>query len=476
MEDNAITYEQIVLNAYQTEHILMLEMEESINNHGILHMTAIIPEEAEEQYVYDTTPMMPVTLSYLDNDDSMKTLYRGIVANIQVKCQGNTYLMDLLVKGKTYAMDIIKRSRSFQDTSMTVHQLIREVMSGYNNSDCIIEIPDEPIRKLVVQYRETDWEFLVRFSSRYGAVLIPDVTSEKLSLFVGVPKNSASYTVSPYQYSLVKQIDEYLDIKENRWSDALEVDFTIFQFWDYRIFRTGDQIELNGINLIVQSVQRILSDGILKNQYALQRKNGLRGLELHNEMIVGASVTGLVTDVSRDKVKVQLEIDELGKTEYWFPYSTMSASPDGSGWYCMPEKWDQVRVYFPTNEESDAYAVSAVSGYEPQLGDTKDLMANPNVKYLKTQADQLLQFAEDGIIINSGSGQATIFLGNSGELTVYGNTNVNVTAKNTLSLISKGQLLIGAENSVCIKKGEGTSITLDKEGDIKMKGKKIYSN
>ena len=199
-------------------------------------------------------------------------------------------------------------------------------------------------------------------------------------------------------------------------------------------------------------------------------------MELHNEMIVGASVTGLVTDVSRDKVKVQLEIDELGKTEYWFPYSTMSASPDGSGWYCMPEKWDQVRVYFPTNEESDAYAVSAVSGYEPQLGDTKDLMANPNVKYLKTQADQLLQFAEDGIIINSGSGQATIFLGNSGELTVYGNTNVNVTAKNTLSLISKGQLLIGAENSVCIKKGEGTSITLDKEGDIKMKGKKIYSN
>lgn len=476
MEDNAITYEQIVLNAYQTEHILMLEMEESINNHGILHMTAIIPEEAEEQYVYDTTPMMPVTLSYLDDNDSMKTLYRGIVANIQVKCQGNTYLMDLLVKGKTYAMDIIKRSRSFQDISMTVHQLIREVMSGYNNSDCIIEIPDEPIGKLVVQYRETDWEFLVRFSSRYGAVLIPDVTSEKLSLFVGVPKNSASYTVSPYQYSLVKQIDEYLDIKENRWSDALEVDFTIFQFWDYRIFRTGDQIELNGINLIVQSVQRILSDGILKNQYALQRKNGLRGLELHNEMIVGASVTGLVTDVSRDKVKVQLEIDELGKTEYWFPYSTMSASPDGSGWYCMPEKWDQVRVYFPTNEESDAYAVSAVSGYEPQLGDTKDLMANPNVKYLKTQADQLLQFAEDGIIINSGSGQATIFLGNSGELTVYGNTNVNVTAKNTLSLISKGQLLIGAENSVCIKKGKGTSITLDKEGDIKMKGKKIYSN
>jgi hypothetical protein len=476
MGENAVTYEQIVLNAYQTEHILMLEMEESINSHGTLYMTAVIPEETAEQYVYETTPMMPVTLSYLENRESMKTLCRGLVANIQVSCQGNIYQMDLMVKGKTWAMDIIKRSRSFQDISMTVHQLIREVMSGYADSDCIIQIPDEPIGELVIQYQETDWEFLMRFVSMYGAVLIPDMVSEKLSLFVGIPKDGVPVSVKPYQYHLVKRVDEYLYVKKNIWPDALEVDFVEFQFWDYQIFRVGNSIDLNSINLAVQSVRRVLSDGILKNQYGLRRKNGLRGLKQHNEAIVGASVTGFVMDVSRDKVKVQLEIDEPGKAQYWFPYSTMSASPDGSGWYCMPEKGDQVRVYFPTNKESDAYAVSAVSGYEPQPGDTKDLMGNPNVKYLRTKADQLLQFAEEGIIINSGSGQATIFLGNSGELMVYGSTNVNVTAQNTLSLISKGQLLVGAENSVCLKKGEGTSITLDKDGNIRMEGSKIYSN
>lgn len=476
MGENAVTYEQIVLNAYQTEHILMLEMEEGINSHGTLYMTAVIPEETAEQYVYETTPMMPVTLSYLENHQSMKTLCRGLVANIQVSCQGNIYQMDLMVKGKTWAMDIIKRSRSFQDISMTVHQLIREVMSGYADSDCIIQIPDEPIGKLVIQYQETDWEFLMRFVSMYGAVLIPDMVSEKLSLFVGIPKDGAPVSVKPYQYHLVKRVDEYLYVKKNIWPDALEVDFVVFQFWDYQIFRVGNEIDLNGIHLTVQSVRRVLSDGILKNQYDLRQKNGLRGMKQHNEAVVGASITGIVMDVSRDKVKVQLEIDEPGKALYWFPYSTMSASPDGSGWYCMPEKGDQVRVYFPTNQESDAYAVSAVSGYEPKPGDTKDLMGNPNVKYLRTKADQLLQFAEEGIYINSGSGQATIFLGNSGELMVYGSTNVNVTAQNTLSLISKGQLLVGAAESVCLKKGEGTSITLDKDGNIRMEGSKIYSN
>lgn len=475
MEDYAVTYEKIVLNGYQIEHILSLEMQEEVNDHGKLHLTAVISEELAEQYVYTTTPMMPVTLSY-QSDNGMKTLCRGIVTEIQVNCQGNTYYMDLEVKGKTYAMDIVEHSRSFQKTSMTVHQLIKEVMSGYDDYDCIIQIPDEQIQRLVVQYKETDWNFLKRFASHYGAVLVPDVESEKLALFVGIPQNAESYSINPYQYSVVKKIDEYLSIKENRWKDALETDFTVFQALDYRIFRVGNEILFNNAALTVQSAQRILQDGVLKNQYELRQKNGLRGLEIYNEKIVGISLTGKVTKVARDKIMVQLKIDEPGRAAYWFPYSTMSASPDGSGWYCMPEKEDQVRVYFPTNQESDAYAVSAVSGHVPQPGDTEDPMGNPDVKYLRTKADQVIQFAEEGIILNSGSGQATIFLGNSGELAVYGNTDVNVTAKNTLSLISNGQLLVGAADSVCLKKGEGTSITLDKEGDIKLSGTKIYSN
>ena len=202
----------------------------------------------------------------------------------------------------------------------------------------------------------------------------------------------------------------------------------------------------------------------------------MRGLELHNEMIVGISITGVVTNVSRDEVMVQLKIDKPGRAAYWFPYSTMSAAPDGSGWYCMPEKGDQVRVYFPTDKESDAYAVSAVSGYEPQPGAKEDPMGNPDVKYLRTKANQVIQFAEEGIVLNSGNGQATIFLGNNGKLAVYGSTDVSVTAKDTLSLISGGQLVIGATESVRLEKGATTSITLNTDGDIKLSGTKILSN
>ena len=154
-----------------------------------------------------------------------------------------------------------------------------------------------------------------RFASHYGAVLVPDMVSDKIALFVGIPENGESYTVNPYQYNLVKKVDEYLNVKGNRWPDALETDFTVFQIWDYRIYRAGNRIQFNGIPLIVQSVVRILQDGILKNQYELRPKKGMRGLELFNEEIVGASVTGQVTDISRDRVMVQLEIDEADIVE-----------------------------------------------------------------------------------------------------------------------------------------------------------------
>ena len=43
----------------------------------------------------------------------------------------------------------------------------------------------------------------------------------------------------------------------------------------------------------------------------------------------------------------------------WFPYATVYSSGDGTGWYCMPEIGDKIRLYFPTEKEQDAYVISA---------------------------------------------------------------------------------------------------------------------
>ena len=68
-----------------------------------------------------------------------------------------------------------------------------------------------------------------------------------------------------------------------------------------------------------------------------------------NKKIIGASMKGNVTAVKKDTVKVVLMEDETGgwAGQKWFAYSTIYSSPDGTGWYCMPEKGDSVRLIFP---------------------------------------------------------------------------------------------------------------------------------
>ena len=63
-------------------------------------------------------------------------------------------------------------------------------------------------------------------------------------------------------------------------------------------------------------------------------------------------------------LQVIMDFDSNTRTagQYWFPYSTVAGSSDGSGWYCMPEAGERIRIYFPEGDEGKAYAISALSG------------------------------------------------------------------------------------------------------------------
>lgn len=191
--------------------------------------------------------------------------------------------------------------------------------------------------------------------------------------------------------------------------------------------------------------------------------------------LVGSSLTGKVADVARNRIMVDLDIDGPGRAAYWFPYSTMSASPDGSGWYCMPEKGDGVRVYFPTRDEREAYAVSAVSSHEPKNGDSVDPMADPDIKYLATVHQKVIKFAEEGIIINADNGQATVFLGKDGTLSVYGAKNVELTAKEDVSIMAKSHITVAAQETLLLKKGS-SHVSVNQSGNVIIHGTKVYSN
>ncbi|RAZ94354.1 hypothetical protein DK853_35600, partial [Klebsiella oxytoca] len=81
--------------------------------------------------------------------------------------------------------------------------------------------------------------------------------------------------------------------------------------------------------------------------------------------MAGTGLLGRVTAVEGDQVQISLEKDENRENagHKWFAFSTVYSSPDGTGWYCMPEVGDTVRLSFPSEQPMEGYVSSAVHEY-----------------------------------------------------------------------------------------------------------------
>lgn len=82
--------------------------------------------------------------------------------------------------------------------------------------------------------------------------------------------------------------------------------------------------------------------------------------------------------MEKDQVQVSLAYDVEGGGKRWFAYSTPYSSPDGTGWYFMPEPGEEIRLHFPTQEEDAAYVVSSTHI-------THGNRSDPEVKFIRTQ-------------------------------------------------------------------------------------------
>ena len=99
---------------------------------------------------------------------------------------------------------------------------------------------------------------------------------------------------------------------------------------------------------------------------------------------------------------MEIAAGDGGNERYWFSFFTVAALSDGSGWYCMPEAGEDVRVYFPTVDEKEAYVVTAIKSHEPDAGNPNDPMGNPNVRNIQTAQGNQVQFAKKGVVIAAG--------------------------------------------------------------------------
>ncbi|RNB50059.1 hypothetical protein EDM57_22930, partial [Brevibacillus gelatini] len=240
-----------------------------------------------------------------------------------------------------------------------------------------------------------------------------------------------------------------------------------------RVLDLGNGVDFKGKSLYVYEAHTEMKKGLLKHKYLLASKKGMSQKPIFQSLIVGASVQGRVIDVAKDNVKVHLDIDEKqSKSEaHWFPYSSVYTAEGNSGWYCMPELDDYVRIYFPTNKEEDGIAISSVRKNSEE-GETNKL-GNPDIKYFRTANGKELMFSPQEIVISAKDGEILIRLNEADGIQILSKKNIKVVSDQDIMMDSATKVIISAKNEISLTCKE-SSIKMD--GNTSISGQELKTN
>ena len=463
----AYTADQIAIEGIPMEQVEYIKFSEKAGEHGFVQLKGYVKAQDGEALLYGLPQYSPLTIRAKD-----KILFSGVITQFLVTGKGQTSWVEVTAYTRSILMDQEKRCRCFQNTAMTYGELAKVILQEYSQSDILITFPDIPIGSMAVQYQETDWQFLKRMVSLVKAPLTCLCSSPTLKLYAGVPyfpcieqnfeqvafrKKLGSYY---YWKQLGEQVkDEHFLLVEGNTQEFVEL---------------FAQMEECGQKLCVKEHGFQLLQGRIETTCVLQQKEGILAKAEYPMHLIGAALEGTVTQISGIQIRVHLAIDGANSNDvYWFPFSTLSASKDGSGWYYMPEQGDKVRVYFPTKHTKDAVAISAISAYEQENSSAPDRMVNPSTKYLSNPSGQEIRMGADGIMLACKGGAASVTIGNSGDISLYAQDTLLIQASDTVELVAETEMEFLAQDTAVVACAMGGCLQMQQNGNLLVQGTEV---
>lgn len=462
----AYSLHDIKVTGIDLSKVLSCRIAGRIGEHSSLKLCAVLA--GEEDFLYEMPSCQPVEVR-ADGRKGEEVLFSGIITDIRLSTVSGLKIVNMEGRSLSWLTDLVKRSRSFQDSRIGFDSLLNQVIADYSGSAAYYAPQPQPLGSLMLQYEETDWKFLKRSLSLQGITVTPDSSQAGIRLYAGIPV--LTEPKSPFRIiKMDKDMESYYSLKANG-REVFASDFTRYRAESKEALRIFEIMEVSGQPLTIYSYVYDFSGQEMTGFYGLQMARGLVQAASYPMHLIGTALTGKIANVSGDKVQVALDIDrESGNPPAcWFPYSTLSASPDGSGWYCMPENGDDVRVYFPSKYEKEAIALSAVSGYQAPGGGQPDRMEDPNSRYLRTKAGQELALAPGCLRLSCGQGASSLTIHNDGKIMVSAAKTVEVTAEQSLTIHGEESLTLHSRELLALQSTSGGNIKLE-DGNAQFQG------
>lgn len=436
----------LTTNQFQFKTILNCRINKQVNQHFTAMISGYIAETTEAEILKHSLEDA-FHIKAHSEDGQVFPIFKGFIQDISIVSEGGLKKMTVRAMSNTGKLDNGRHLRTFQSAHQTWKD-VADVIRSFDKNIQVIYNAGHDVRTngLVVQYKESDWDFLKRLAAENRTVLVPDCTNDFICYYFGCPVkrgetelNSDDYIIRRYRNCDGKEENEYI-VTSRENADLCE------------------NVVMHGEKYQIYEIRAEMHENEMIYHYYLRKTTGFAVKPDNDKRISGASIIGKVTEVKAEKVRVTLnsDYDYCPNNRLWFPFATVYSSPDGTGWYCMPEKGDRIRMYFPDEREKRAYVISAV-----HLEDQNNLRKNPDEKFIRTKYDKEIRLSPDRILITNHKGSSIsiddemgIRIKSDKEVHIAGETSVQINSGETVAIEGRqGVYLRENQNLIMVRNG-----------------------
>lgn len=413
---------------YEILRIEDFKLTGKFNEHYRFDLEAVIEEKNMDKYMMESSKDKEIKV-YINN----KIIYVGKIIGIEILYKMQTAYLKLKSISYSYDLDIKKHNQVFIDLSATYEDVIKKVLSKYSKASFRDDASNgNKTSELIVQYEETDWEFLKRLATHFQTILIPEVTCPLSRFWFGIEINYEKKVLEKEFIEVKNDFKEFNKIRNSSKKQLLEQEFITWEIESYDYFSLGTQFIYYGQEVCISRLEMKVRKGEVVYSYEIKLLNRILTSYKTNSKLKGVTLEAIVKERRNNEMQLHFCIndsyEESGNNK-WFHYCK-----EVENFYSMPVIGSKMHVSFLTEDEKNSVVTSSV-----RIAGQKDKyygkIANSNNKSYSTVDGQELLMTPDMIqIAQDDSKRTQITLGKGG--------NVSITGKN-ISLSSSKNIEIG---------------------------------
>lgn len=479
-------------NRIEESLIKKFVLDENINEHSVLNIEIEIDAAQKNKFENILGKEKTEIKIELTKSDSRRKIFDGIVDYFEILNYGSQgYCIILKGFSKSIAFDRKeeKKYRVFQDTDWTYANIIDEINKEYREEKLEIKYSGkagESIRKILIQYDETDWEFLVRLASYLQTGLM--ITEQGVIIF-GIIETSEVKKENKY-FSSYSTVRDYRNFYYKVHSGK-----TISLGDSVNIGLGNDEKSSGREKFTVLKSKIYLENYVLKSEFLASKMDSYIIPRKYNPKIRGSAVEVKVEKVLENENIAKMEVsfseglrktvqkknedsmnrhssyNDYGIKKYPLSYQTFY-SKTNTGFFCTPEVNDVVEAYFPDEDESSAKISWAVNNENSgRFSDYTKRNFHINGNDFSFNIDRNIVDVNIAKSYTRNSKTSTV---NAESVVEKAVKNMVIVSDDYVGIESIGEMSIYG-NSIDIV-GKEKDIKIETPSEIRIKGSKVHNN